>query len=146
MQGIAGIPDALPVALVVTRPAGGTVLYANRLFGTLLGVAADSVLGRGLDEVLAEPGAHHAIIAAGTAEGGGAIEVRGRRADGTPVWMLASSRSLPFDGEPEALLTAFQDVSERRDAEGRHASQAAALALLAELPEKNPGPVCRLDR
>lgn len=70
MQGIAETPDALPVALVVTRPAGGTVLYANRLFGTLLGVAADSVLGRGLDEVLAEPGAHHAIIAAGTPRGG----------------------------------------------------------------------------
>ena len=61
MQGIAETPDALLVAPVVTRPAGGTVLYANRLFGTLLGVAADSVPGRGLDEVLAEPGAHHAI-------------------------------------------------------------------------------------
>jgi PAS domain S-box-containing protein len=147
MQGLAVIPEALPVALAVTGPAGGTVLYANGVFGALLGVAVEEVVGRGLDEVLAEPGAHAAIIAAGTVEGGGgAVEVRGRRADGTPVWMLASSRPLPFDGEPEALLTAFQDVGERRDAEERHATQATALALLAELPEKNPGPVCRIDR
>jgi PAS domain S-box-containing protein len=145
MNGLAAIPDALPVALVVTRSAGGTVLYANGEFGALLGLAADSVVGIGLDELLGEPGAHAAIIAAGTAPGD-AIAVRGQRADGTPIWMLASSRPIPFDGDPEALLTAFQEVNEHRDAAGRHPVQAAALALLAELPEKNPGPVCRLDR
>jgi signal transduction histidine kinase len=147
MQGLAAILDALPVALVVTRRTSGTVLYANREFAAVLGVAVDAVLGRVLDAVLAEPGVHAAITGAGTSEGDrGAIEVRGHRANSMPVWMLATSRPLPFDGDPDALLITFLEVSGRREAQKRHATQAADLALLAELPEKNPGPVCRLDR
>ena len=38
--------------------------------------------------------------------------------------MLASSRSLPFDGEPEALLTAFQDVEDNLAAERLLAAEA----------------------
>src|SRR5207244_4641399 len=67
-----------------------------------------------------------------------------RRADGTQLWVLASSGPVAVEGEPDALLATFHDVTERHQVQARHAGQAAGLALLAELPEKNPGPVCRL--
>jgi PAS domain S-box-containing protein len=142
----AGIPEALPAAVAITRAADGTVLYANDRLAALAGVAAQDVVGRTLDEVLAAPGVHAAIRAAGTDGGGREIEVGAGGAAGAPLWLAASSAGVAVDGERDALLTVFHDVTERRHAEERLAEQAAALKLLAELPEKNPGPVCRLTR
>jgi PAS domain S-box-containing protein len=146
----AGIPEALPVAVAITRAADGKVLYANDRLAALAGIAAQDAVGRTLDEVLAAPGVHAAIraaVGAGRPDGGGReIEVGGRGAAGAPLWLAASSAGVAVDGEPDALLTVFHDVTERRRAEERLAEQAAALKLLAELPEKNPGPVCRLTR
>jgi len=127
---LAALPEALPVAVAVLRPGDGRVLYANARFGELVGVPVKDLAGRPLGAVLSAADLPAAVAAA--ADSGAETELRGRRPDGTPLRLTASARRLTFDGEPDALLTAVTDV--------------ATLALLAELPEKNPGPVCRLSR
>src|SRR2546423_3933502 len=123
---LGGLPDALPVAVAVLRAADGTVLYANPRFGALVGVPTKDLAGRRLGDVLAVPDLP-AALAAGTG-------IEARRRDGTPLGLTASAGSVRFDGEPDARVVVCAES----------APDVTALALLAELPEKNPGPVCRL--
>jgi signal transduction histidine kinase len=125
---LAGLPEVLPVAVAVLRPDDAAVLYANARFAQLVGVAAAELAGRPLGDLLSAPGLAATLGAA--AEAGREAEVLGRRGDGTPLRASASARRGGYDGVPGALVTAWTEV--------------ATLALLAELPEKNPGPVCRL--
>ena len=128
------IAAGLPVAVALTRAADGVVLDANERFAALAGTDLPGAVGRPIDELLGDPELHAAIGADGE------VEVAAHRPDGTVMWLAAS----PSPAGPGELLTVFHDVTEHRRAEERLAEQAAALALLAELPEKNPGPVCRI--
>jgi signal transduction histidine kinase len=130
----ARIAAGLPVPVALTTAADGVVLDANEHFAALAGTSVAGALGRSLDELLGEPGLHAAIGADGE------VEVAARRPDGAPMWLAA----IPAPAGPGQLLTVYHDITARRRAEERLAEQAAALTLLAELPEKNPGPVCRI--
>lgn len=130
------LAEALTVAVTVIRAADGTLLYANPQFGTLLGASTIAV-GEAIDTVLGESGAHVALTTAAE-ENVGEVELHGRCPDGRPISLLASARQISFGDEPRALLAAFRDASLRRQLEGE-------VARLAEFPEMNPGPACRLD-
>jgi PAS domain-containing protein len=127
---LAGLPEALPVAVAVLYAGDAAVRYANARFGALVGVPPRELHGRRLGDVLAVPDLPVALAAA--ADGGGDTELRGRRPDGADLRVTASARRVDFDGHRDALVIVCTDV--------------VALALMAELPEKNPGPVCRLAR
>jgi signal transduction histidine kinase len=123
---LAAVAEALPAAVSVLRPADGSVLFANARFAALAG--ADPA-GHPLGDILGV--ADLPAILSAAADAGRTAEVYGRRPDGTPWRLNASVRQSPFGGERDALVAVWTDV--------------AALAELAELPERNPGPVCRLD-
>ena len=130
-RNLAGVvADALPAAVTVLRPSDGAVLYANARFAALAGIAGSNAVGRRLDHLLAAAGLPEALATA--ADTGREAEVHGRRPDGTPLRVNASVRRSPYGAERDALVAVWTEV--------------AALAQLAELPEKNPGPVCRLAR
>jgi signal transduction histidine kinase len=133
---LTAVAEALPVAVAVLRRGDGIILYANTRFGAVLGV--DDVVGRALDEVVAEPGTHASLVAAAANAADHAVELCAQRADRTPAQLIVSASPLTYSDEPDALLAAFHVVSPHGEQE--------TLALLAELPEKNPGPVCRLAR
>jgi PAS domain S-box-containing protein len=136
---LAELPGELPVALAVIAPEG-SVDYANRPFADLLGRPEGEVIGQPVDAVMGESG----FLAAMTgAEGKGVRELRCRRADGTEIWVDASCRRMDANG---AWLAVFAETTERHRAAGEHAARTAVLTELAELPEKNPGPVGRLAR
>jgi PAS domain S-box-containing protein len=134
---LAGIADELPVAVAVLR-SDGLLQYANLALAERLGQEHGSLLGRGLDETLGSPGSFADLSHESS---GGQVELSCRRADGTEIWLLASSR--PMNGT-DARVAVFIDGTERHRIEVDHGAQTAALARLAELPEKNPGPVGRL--
>jgi signal transduction histidine kinase len=123
---LAAVAEALPAAVTVLRSRDAGVLYANAPFEALAGlVGAD---GQRLGDLLAV--ADLPATLADAADGGRDAEVHGRRPDGTPLRVNASVRRAPFGGERDALVAVWTNIG--------------ALAELAELPEKNPGPVCRL--
>ncbi len=136
---IARIPDAMPAAVAVVRGTDGSVLYANDRLGTLLAVPRDEALGRTLDELL---GASDALAklteAVENRRAIGEVELRGTCADGTELWLIGSVCREDIGSERDALVVSVRDGSLRRRLE-------ADILALAELPEMNPGPVCRLD-
>ena len=134
---LTAIADQLPVAVAVLQ-ADGLLQYANLALAERLGQEHGSLLGRGLDETLGSPGSFAALSHGSSRD---EVELSCRRPDGTEIWLLASSR--PMDGT-QARVAVFIDATERHRIEVDHGAQTAALARLAELPEKNPGPVGRL--
>jgi signal transduction histidine kinase len=136
-QRLSELPAQLPVAVAVIAP-DGAVDYANPRLPQLLDKPAAEVVGRPLDAVMGAPGFHAALT---DTEGTGVRELHGRRADGTEIWVDASCRRMDGTG---ALLAVFTETTERHRLAGEHAARTAVLTELAELPEKNPGPVCRL--
>ena len=134
---LAEIADELPAAVAVFGP-DGSLQYANRALADCVGLPHGSLTGRGLDEILGSPGS---VVALSQVASGEEVELSCHRTDGTEMWMLVSCR--PMDGT-EARLAVFTNATERHRIEAEHVAQTAALARLAELPEKNPGPVGRL--
>ena len=136
---VGDILGLLPIA-VVSVNNDGVVLYANPMLGRLLD-RDGSVVGGDLDEVtgVADVFATLTYLAAAGVD----RELCLRRPDGEEVWVLASARRADDDG---SVVATFVDVTERHRAAMEHEEAAEALTLLAELPERNPGPVCRLTR
>jgi PAS domain S-box-containing protein len=134
---LAEIADELPAAVAVFGP-DGSLQYANRALADCVGLPHGSLTGRGLDEILGSPGS---VVALSQVASGEEVELSCHRTDGTEMWMLVSCR--PMDGT-EARVAVFTNATERHRIEVEHVAQTAALARLAELPEKNPGPVGRL--
>jgi PAS domain S-box-containing protein len=134
---LAEIADELPAAVAVFGP-DGYLRYANSALADRLGLRPGSLTGHGLDETLGSPGS---FVALSQVASGEEMELCCRRTDGTEIWMLASCRPM---GGTEARVAVFSDATERHRIEAEHGEQTAALARLAELPEKNPGPVGRL--
>ena len=134
---LAEIVDELPAAVAVFGP-DGYVQYANPALADRLGVPHGSLTGRELDGMLGSPGSGAALSHLASGE---ELELPCRRSDGTEIWMLVSCRRM--DGT-EARVAVFHDATERHHIEAEYKAQTTALALLAELPEENPGPVGRL--
>ena len=126
----------LPVAVATLAP-DGTVTYANAAFRQLLPGA-----GTTLDELVGVQGTFDSLR--DTADGGHAEQqLRFAFEDGSERWGLVSAKPSPADGSLTVVLT---EVTERHRRQVEQEEQAEALRLLAELPEKNPGPVGRLTR
>ena len=133
------IPELLPAAVVVARGRDGTVLYANRRFGSLLGVPPDDAHGRPLGELLGASDALSTLTdAVDRGNGVGEVELLGRCPNGDELWLIGAVCRETVGDEPDALVMMVRDGSLRRRLE-------AEAVTLAELPEMNPGPVCRLD-
>jgi len=105
------LADAMPLPLLTVR-VDGTVLFANGLADEALGVEPGGLIGRnvldfGFDGD--EGGGLSGMLAAGVRR----TELRARRADGRPLWVLASAQPVAAEGDARALLV-FQDVTEIR--------------------------------
>lgn len=134
-----GLVSRLPVGVVTVDPTG-RVTFANPRLTELAGV--DSAVGVHLDTLLGLPGAF-AAIAEKAAEGSLTLtELSCRVAEGREVMMAATCR-IQEDG---SVLAVLADDTARHSSRRLHDEQTQALRLLAEFPEKNPGPVGRVRR
>jgi signal transduction histidine kinase len=129
----------LPVGVVTVDPTG-TVTFANPFLTELVGV--DSAVGLHLDALLGLAGAFAAIAERATEASSTPTELSCRVAGGREVMMAASGR-LADDGSVTVVLV---DDSAHHSSRRLHDEQTQALRLLAEFPEKNPGPVGRVSR
>jgi signal transduction histidine kinase len=153
------ILDLIPAAVAISGAGDGIVRYGNEELRTVLRPTGD-VTGRQLDEVLGAPGAHAAIIASvaavvrtgailGTSTNpptSHGVELEVRRGSGESTWLVAESRRLVSGVHRGAILTMFRTAAQKHGPLEPVDAPRSALELLAELPEKNPGPVCRLAR
>jgi PAS domain S-box-containing protein len=106
--------EAVPVPLSITRMSDGLVLAANNLYAPALRIPPDEVIGRKTPDFYEDPADRESLLADLLKKGfDHGRELRIRRADGSLRWILLSIQRLTFNGE-EALLSGFQDITERK--------------------------------
>ncbi len=124
------IVDNMPVPLLMTRRADGTILYANRsLLQEFFPDGGDPVGGHAGDYYVL-PEDRRRLIAAVDRDGQVAnFETRLRRPDGSVFWALMSIVATTFRGEP-VLIAGINDITTQRAAreELQRAREAAEQA------------------
>lgn len=99
--------------------------FVNPRIAQWLGYGEDAMRGRPLDDFMEADEAERcrAALAAQIADDGGPVELRLRRADGSPMWVSLSTRPIRDDGgKPTGALGMLTDINERRQAEERRAA------------------------
>jgi PAS domain S-box-containing protein len=116
-QRFRAIAEAMPVPAGITRLEDGLILYVNKHFGPTFGIAPEEAIGRRSHDFYLDPDDRRTMLEALTQVGYlREYELRTKKADGTPFWVIASLQPLVFEGE-QALLTAFFDLTERKQTE-----------------------------
>jgi len=104
--------------------------FVNPRLAQWLGMAEAAMQGRPIDDFMDadEASRCRAALAASRQDEGGPIELRLRRADGSPMWVSLSTRPILDDaGRPCGALGMLTDINERRQAEERRATLEARL-------------------
>ena len=105
--------------------ASNHLAFVNPRIAQWLGVGEEALRGRPVADFMDADEAERccaALAAQGDGEGG-TIELRLRRADGTPMWVSLSTRPIVDDaGRASGALGMLTDINERRHAEERRAA------------------------
>ena len=105
--------------------ASRRLAFVNPRISQWLGISEDALQGKPLDDFMEPEDAERcrAALAMPGAAGGGPIELRLRRADGSTMWVLLSMRTIFDDaGQASGALGMLTDINERRLAEERRAA------------------------
>ena len=107
--------DNAPFPVVVSLPATGEVVYLNQQAADQVGIARDGSYHT-LD-FYADPADRNRLLTQLRATGSvDQIEIQLRSATGRVFWAYVSIQQIPMDERP-AFITAFVDISERKQAE-----------------------------
>ena len=127
------IAEAMPIPMAITRVSDSKFLYANRHYGPAFGHSPDALVGREALALYYNPVDRQTLLTALSKDGYlNNYEIQGKKADGTPFWMIASLQMLTFQGE-SAILAGFYDITENKRTEEalRQAHQQTAQLLTA---------------
>lgn len=106
------IVEASPVPLIITRLTDGTILYANEPLGELVGLSAESLIGRQSPDFYYDPAERQRVLAEIGRRGYfHEYEFHGKKADGTPFWAAMTIRKVMFGGE-RTLVAGLQEITE----------------------------------
>ncbi|KAA3618588.1 MAG: PAS domain S-box protein [Calditrichaeota bacterium] len=111
------IVDVSPMPFIVTRFEDGKILYANKPLGNLLGFDVENLRGIKTVDVYENPADRDAILKI-LQEKGYVFghEVKIKRHDGNPVWMIISLATTVLNNE-KIIVGALYDIDERRKTE-----------------------------
>jgi PAS domain S-box-containing protein len=112
------IAEAIPLPVLITRVCDGKILYTNASLASTFGLSSTQFLDRTITDFYYDPVADRPALL-DTMQRDGYInhyELRVKKADGTPFWVLLSARFLKVNNE-SAMLTAFYDLTQRKQAE-----------------------------
>ncbi|MBV6477262.1 MAG: hypothetical protein MOGDAGHF_02952 [Rhodocyclaceae bacterium] len=126
------IADTAPIALLITRPEDGRILYANPAAADLGGLPLAELVGSDVTRFYTDPAARQRFLEELRANGTVRNQVvEFARADGTPV-LTQRSATLGTLADQPALFVAISDLRERRRLETALLVRSAAIEAAAE--------------
>ena len=126
------IADTAPIALLITRPEDGRIIYANPTAADLGGLPLAELVGSNVTRFYSDPAARQRFLDELRANG----TVRNQlvefvREDGTPLLTQRSATLGSLDEQP-ALFVAISDLRERKRLETALQARSAAIEAAAE--------------
>ncbi|MBI4987795.1 MAG: diguanylate cyclase [Rhodocyclales bacterium] len=126
------IADTTPVALLITRPEDGKVIYANGAAAELGGLPLEDLIGSDVTRFYPDPAARRRFLEELRATGSVRNQViEFLRSDGAPVLTQRSATLGTLDDQP-ALFVAIADLRERKRLEAALLARGAAIEAAAE--------------
>jgi PAS domain S-box-containing protein len=111
--------EAVPVPYIITRLRDGKILYANRHLAELVGLTPDEMKNRNTVDFYYDPEKRVEVLDRLKRDGFVTdLEVRVKRADGSPMWTVFSLAISEMAGE-KVVLGGFLDITRRKDLEDR---------------------------
>lgn len=126
------IADTAPIALLITRPEDGRIIYANRAAAELGGLPLEELIGGDVTRFYADPNARprfiDELLTTGTVRN---QVIEFRRSDGAPVLTQRSATLGTLNKQP-ALFVAIADLRDRQRLETALLARGAAIEAAAE--------------
>ncbi|CAA7615863.1 conserved hypothetical protein [Candidatus Terasakiella magnetica] len=111
------ILDESPIGVSISRRRDGVVVFANRRFSEITGIARERCIGNAARHHFANDRQRHEVVRQLKEQGEiHDVDVEFRRADGTPFWSVLTIRPAILNGE-DVNLAWIYDVSKRKQAE-----------------------------
>ena len=126
------IAESSPIPLLITRIENGTILYVNDAAASKLGLPIDELLDTPSDRFLVNLEDLEEML--NRLREGKKVEdweVAAQTATKQVVWIAVSMRTLVFNQEP-AVMSAFYDVTDRKEAEEALREQGSFLRLVLD--------------
>jgi two-component system NtrC family sensor kinase len=109
--------ETVPVPYIITRLKDGKILYANKHLAALVGLSSDEVKKRFTQDFYYDPHMRGEVLEKLRQDGFVTdMEVRVKRADGSPIWTVFSLAASEMAGE-KVVLGGFLDITRRKQLE-----------------------------
>jgi rsbT co-antagonist protein RsbR len=126
----------MPLPILISRIADGTIQYANIAFGDLLGYSAPELIGQRTPDFYYDPSEREVLLQQLRRDGKvHNYELHIKTRDGTLRWVLVSIQPIEHDGQP-ALLAALHEVTDRKQIEAAlQESQLLLQLVINNIPQ-----------
>jgi PAS domain S-box-containing protein len=130
------IAEALPALISLSRTEDSTIVFTNTAYNEAFGFRKEEIIGRKGPDVYFDPADRAKMLDAIREQGFVSnFQLKAKKSDGTPLWLLSSVRPITFQGKP-AILGASIDISERVRAEAAlRASEERFKAIADNTPD-----------
>ncbi|MBN1991270.1 MAG: PAS domain-containing protein, partial [Anaerolineae bacterium] len=111
------ILETTPMAILITRIADGTILYANKELGYILDQDVETLIGQPIPNFYYNPERDRPFVLEAVQRHGylNNHQLQARRPDGSPFWVLISVHPFKYS-HADALITSLFDITEHRQA------------------------------
>jgi len=107
--------EAVPVPYIIARVRDGKILYANKHLADLVGLTPDEIKNRNTVDFYYDPEKRTEVLERLERDGFVTdMEVRVKRADGSPMWTVFSLATSEMAGE-KVVLGGLLDITRRKD-------------------------------
>ena len=122
------IAESLPVLISLSFSDDSKIAYTNNAYNEAFGYTKDELTGHAGPEVYYDPDERKKMIDAVREQGFVKnYQLKAKKADGTPIWLLSSVQPITFEGRP-AIIGASIDITERKRFEEALTFQAHLLS------------------